>query len=125
MNRLERRDESFCQETLGSVPKEDLLGPNTGGEGEVRGSGYTGNGENKVQIGDHERGHRFWGLDSGGRGSQKTRQCVWRGSRELPFFFFHFQAYFLQLTLKKGGELNHWVASQVLHSPQAPFGLFL
>ena len=41
------------------------------------------------------------------------------------FFFFHFQAYFLQLTLKKGGELNHWVASQVLHSPQAPFGLFL
>ena len=75
---------------MGSVPKEDLLGPNTGGEGEVRGSGYTGNGENKVQIGDHERGHRFWGLDSGGRGSQKTRQCVWRGSRELPFFFFFF-----------------------------------
>ena len=125
MNRLERRDESFCQETLGSVPEEDLLGPNTGGEGDVRGSGYTGNGENKVQIGDHWCGHRFWGLEIMGAEAPRKRGSVFGGVPESCPFFFHFQAYFLQLTLKKGGELNHWVASQVLHSPQAPFGLFL
>lgn len=102
MNRLERRDESFCQETLGSVPEEDLLGPNTEGEGEVRGSGYTGNGENKVQIGDHGCGHRFWGLEIVGAEAPRKRGSAFGGVPEsCLFFFFIFRPIFYSLHLKR------------------------
>ena len=85
---------------MGSDPEEDLLGPNTGGKGDVRGSGYRGNGENKVQIGDHGHGHRFWGLEIVGAEALRKRGSVFGGFQRASFFSI-FRPIFYSLHLKK------------------------
>lgn len=67
-------------------------------------------------------------VSSGGRRACGQRlpekeTVVWRGFQRAVLI--PFQASFLQLAVKKDGELNYWMASQVLRLPLAPFGLFL
>lgn len=83
-----------------SDSEEDLLGPNTEGKGDVRGSGYRGNGENKVQIGDHGHGHQFWGLEIVGAEAPRKRGSVF-GEFQRAASFSIFRPIFYSLHLKK------------------------